>query len=146
MIQEIDSTTREGALARMDDWKARLEALYSDLETWAGRVEGARVVRREIEHGHAFVRKFGPEFCTLPGAVVFCGDVRAGLRPYSPWVWGANGRVNIVTNRLRLMLLDLGENGLPARWTLVNPARRADHVPLDEKSFRRILRDEDPFK
>lgn len=56
------------------------------------------------------------------------------------WILGANGRVNVSTNRRQFVLVDLGgKDNAPSDWQIITSRMQLTYRPFDEEVFRSLV-------
>ena len=92
------------------------------------------------------MQQFDVEPRSIPALAIISDKNRISFMPMGLWVIGANGRLNIKTNKNHYILIDTGaKDGAPSNWVLVSPIKRSQRVPLDKSSVAKMIKDEDPF-
>ena len=91
---------------RLTDWRRRLEELYSMIDRWlrdTPGTEGQRIMVPQIQE--PLMRQFGVSSKKLPAYVIKKGARSIRFVPSALWIVGANGRVNISTDRHECILV-----------------------------------------
>lgn len=141
-IQDVeDQRRREAAYVqeRIDDWRIRLEQLFSQVATWvpsSWTVLEGHVIQRDEELMCRYSIKPGQ----LPTFTLLKNKHRVALVPSALWIIGADGRVNVTVDATQYILVDRRDNpGLPARWEIVLGEQRKRTVPFTRDIFLSIL-------
>ena len=135
-------------VGRIADWEKRLNALYSNLESWARNIGEVEIIRTEVPQAREeLMQKFDVEPRQLPAIAIKFDKNRLSFMPMGLWVIGANGRLNIKTNKNHYILVDFGgEEGASSEWIIVSPIKRNRRVLMTEVTITKLLKDEDPFE
>ena len=136
MIEEL---TREQTLEKIDDWIVRLNKLYNRVEKWTPsnykihRSEISQRIEKPLQHYHILPKK-------LPTLALFLNKERIVFVPSSLWILGADGRINLTTNRKQYTLVDLRTSQEePSNWQIVVDDVRKGTEPFDFEYFLQIL-------
>lgn len=134
-------------VGRIADWEKRLNALYSNLETWTHNIGAVEIRRTEVPQAREeLMQKFDVDPRNLPAIAIKFNNNRLSFMPMGLWVIGANGRLNIKTNKNHYILVDFGGvEGAPSEWVIVSPIKRSQRIPMTEVTLNKLLNDEDPF-
>jgi hypothetical protein len=132
VLEELtrDELTREHVQRRVDDWVARIEALYDEVESalpagWAARRGASALMHEEL------MKKMGVPPRQLPTLeLVRDGSVQVTFRPYGLWIIGTNGRIDVVNGRERYVLLDHARTFEAADWRIAPAAARQNSTPF----------------
>jgi hypothetical protein len=138
-------------LARLEDWKIRIDRLYDFVES----VLGTRYTYDRTEKQHIAeeqVQRAGLREDQVPVLDVLCiehpsGTPRAKLVPRGLWIIGANGRIEfrVLRSDKRLKLYYIVDTSLPlsgaekAEWELDDPSGPLEHRPVTERLLREVL-------
>jgi uncharacterized protein YodC (DUF2158 family) len=87
-------------------FKASLESLFKDIERWIVEF-GLIVLKEEIK----ITEEASGEYCVEKLIIKKNDGFLAEVVPIGAWILGANGRVDIVGNEDRIILVDLNEGG-----------------------------------
>jgi len=127
----------------LTDWVKKLNRLFDQVEQWRlDYCPDAEVTRFEREQmmepliSSARVRPRKVPFYTITR-----GKKRISFGPRSRWIAGANGRVNLTTNRTQLSLVDVGEDDR-SKWMLVTASVDRPLRPFDKKAFSKLVEEE----
>ena len=124
---------------RVDDWAARLDALYADIEAWLPPGWTARPGRpAAMDEGP--MREVGIAARELPTLEVLAGEeVRGRFLPRALWIIGVNGQVHYYSAKSAYLLSDISEMFARADWE-ASPYRNRDRAQrLDKRSLREML-------
>jgi hypothetical protein len=117
LLEGPPEPTAEEVRAQVADWLRRLDDLYAAIEAWAEahgwQVEVGEPEMIEDERLERFA--IGP--IQQPTRVLYAPTgQRVSIRPKSPWVIGANGRIDIFAPGRVYVLIDVAEAMAPPRW------------------------------
>ena len=124
---------------RVDDWAARLDALYADIEAWLPPGWTARPGRpAAMDEGP--MREVGIAARKLPTLEVLAGqEVHLTIRPEALWIIGLNGRLVLVRRGEIFFVSDIAHLFERPIWELVPMSDRSDEKPFDQRSFRDLV-------
>ena len=128
-------TDHDAILRRVDDWETRVRALYRQLSAWlpAGwhTDESQTVVMRE-----PMMAASGMAMRHLPVLNVYDEAAwKAKLIPHGLWVIGANGRIDLLAGRAKLLIIDVSEVFATPSWQLLDPAYVRPGEPLTQDAW-----------
>jgi hypothetical protein len=141
VLQEVASEKLNHAYVsgRVDDWKRRIQQLYSDVESWLPPGFDAKPVRIVRMH-EELMREHGVAPVDLPVLGILNGSRRAAtLEPRGLWVIGANGRLDLVSDDRHFIIVDKAENLKPTRWMVAPLADRTNLRPFTADALRAAL-------
>lgn len=146
MTEMSPETTKEEVIARLADWKARLEQLFAQVEEWAGQLpqfsgEPPKILKgASLQLVEDMMEEFDVQPDLVPNLAIIYGRNRISFVPMGLWVNAANGRVNVITNDYQYILVDLGgENDQPSEWVIVSPRARNEQIPLSFEVLRNLI-------
>src|SRR2546430_14242816 len=94
---------------RLDDWVARLDRLYDQLDEWVNSIPHDRVQRGKLRQTiEPFMRQHKVRTRDVPTYTILKDKRRIAFVPSALSVPGANGRVNVTTNVRQHVLVDRG--------------------------------------
>ena len=125
---------------RVDDGVARIDALYADVESWAGS-GGLKVERiRSVPVSGELMQRFAiPDRDLSILDVVRGGDPILSLVPVGLRGSGTSGRIDAITARGTWRLVDQACAPDAPRWVLVDPKDRDAAQAWGLASFRELL-------
>ncbi|MCX7046203.1 MAG: hypothetical protein NTX50_12050 [Candidatus Sumerlaeota bacterium] len=126
---------------RIGDWLKRLNELYDRVDYWRQSLPQTEVLPGQIsQREEEPMRECKVKPRPVPTYTVLMGKKRLSFVPAALWILGANGRVNVSTNKGHYMLVDLkGENDAQSDWRIVTPNINKIHAPFNEKTFKQLL-------
>lgn len=147
MNSETIKLDKEYIINRVSNWKERLKALFSNINSWSNEfTEDIKIKQLNIPQAREeLMYKFNIEPQNIPSLVLSSNNNRVSFIPLGLWVIGSNGRVNISTKKNQYILLDLGESNKQVKWTIVNPLKRKETVLFDSQVLKKLIKDENIF-
>jgi hypothetical protein len=138
-------------LARLQDWKIRVDRLYDFVESTLGtrftydRTEKQRIVEDQVQR--AGLGEDQVPVLDVLRIECAAGTPRAKLVPRTLWVIGANGRVElrVLRSPTKLKQYYLVDTSLPlsgsekAAWHLIDPSNVLEERPLTEQLLREVI-------
>ena len=124
---------------RIDDWKQRLNDLFSLIREWLPEgweaMDGEPVVMHE-----KIMKSAGVEQTTIPTLKVLNQEGEEfQFKPRYLWVIAANGLIELEYQGELYQIYDKADNFEPPEWRVVNPMYWRQNEPLSEEWIRRIL-------
>jgi hypothetical protein len=142
-IRSMTEISSEQVSERIDDWVCRLNALYDKLDDWLASIPHDRVKRDSLKQpAEPLLRQFGIARRNVPTYAIYKGKARVAFIPSVLWVAGANGRVNVLTNKRQHILVDRSDNGHGSKWQLVVDDFERLLVPFTKAQLMRLLKEE----
>lgn len=125
---------------RVQDWIARLGELRHRFETWIAESQnpGLQIAERHsVQMYEDLMRRFKVPAREMPVYEVVQNGARLmRVQPKGLWVVGGNGRVDLITKRESLILVDASESGsAKPDWQLYRPQA----TPLNKEIFFSLL-------
>lgn len=150
-MSPLDTTIdRNYILSRMNNWKTRLDNLFSDILTWAHDIPVVQIQVKETKFLQAreeLMQQFNVDPIELRAIAIRSSRNKISFVPLALWVIGSNGRVNIKTNKHSYILVDMGgQVGMSSQWLIVNPAKRSQRISFEKAVLTNLLlEDKDLF-
>jgi hypothetical protein len=118
-------TKREIQL-RVADWLKRINALYADVRTTLSDRAGIECkTPTSVVMDEELMRQFHVPSIRVPVLdVIKLGATVATFKPVGLWVIGANGRIDILSERGAYIVVDAAKFGSPANWKVYLPTNR----------------------
>ena len=143
-IDYNDSNLSTADLAkRIDDWMDRLGQLRQLVDEWVSQSPGnslrvaeapAVPMREQLMQQHHMPER------SMPAFRVMKGDKQLALfRPAGLWVTGANGRVDVFTEKAAPILVDSAPNFEKPDWKVYMSKSPRDAIEFNQESFYSIL-------
>lgn len=134
-----DKIDARHVLRRVDDWEARVEALYATVREWLPEGWTARD-GANVRMDEELMRQFGVPARSIPTLLLGSGTGRsAALEPRGLWIIGTNGRVDMKCDGRHYLIVDVSGNFDPPRWEAASMERRLDRVAFTESWLARAL-------
>ena len=132
-----ETITRGQVVERVENWKSRLNLLFSDVRVWAEANTWRVDASASVSMHEPMMRQFDVPPTTQP-VLRLDGDRGYALfKPKGLWVIGANGRIDLYTSKGAYTILDLAEYGQAPRWTIF----RTTQKPAGEAFMAELLSD-----
>ena len=133
---EIDRTHVE---RRVLDWEARIAALYSEVigwlpEGWHADQSGVVVMNEPLMQDYGVAARDLPVL-----SLKHRGGVTATLVPRGLWIIGANGRIDLVGQTERFVIIDGAENFERSHWEISPFLQRRHRKDLTRSSLADAL-------
>ena len=124
---------------RIDDWIARVDALYRMIEHWLPEGWTARRIET-VFMDEELMRKAGVGPRKLPVLSLSSPkEAVARIEPQGLWIIGANGRVDLRGRKGTFIILDSADTFAKPEWRIAPISNRTRIKALDEESFRKAL-------
>jgi hypothetical protein len=107
-------------IGRIDNWKERIESLYSEVEQWICEQndDNVKIHKSSITQGkEELMAMYNIEPRELPTFTILKGKNKWSFVPSALWVIGANGKINFTTNSKQYYLVDCGERNV-SKWMM----------------------------
>jgi len=134
----IGEVTPEHVERRVADWIQRLNDLYALLESWLPPGWKARRGRTTSMH-EELMQSHGVSARTIPILELNHSTSHATVEPRALWVIGANGRVDLRTDKGVYLIVDTSGNFEPTNWQAAPTSDRRKLQPLTKQSFQSVL-------
>jgi len=118
---------------RVSEWKKRLKDLFSLFEDALSHLKGVECKQtRHTEMYEGLMQAHDVKAQSLPILDVYKnGKMIFSVKPIGLWVIGANGRVDILTERGAYIVVDVAEYGQFPKWRVFSPKDRTSGAFLD---------------
>ncbi len=127
--------------ASVDDWVARVAALYSSIKEWLGSTSSYSAKEQsEVTMYEELMQKYQVSPRQLKVLDIYAGDrIIATLKPVGLWIIGANGRVDLLSKEGAVLLVDKADRFHPSSWVMYTREKRNNGVPFDRKYLLTLL-------
>lgn len=138
----MSSTDKARVLERVEDWGKRVEGLYSLVEQVVANEPGVSCDRI----GHMTMHEELMRESGVPPRQVPILDIRkngkivVSFKPVGLWVVGANGRIDILTEKGGYYLVDKADYGQPPQWEAFPPQNKRAGIPFDAAFILDLVR------
>ncbi len=139
-LTEEDALSPEYVGQRLDDWAARVEALYGEIERWLPAGWTARRGSAVTMHEELMQKSNVPARKLPTLEIVHDAKVQIQIRPYGLWIIGANGRLDLIAQGELFFLLDHAKTFERPSWQITPAKSPRSFKPFDEKQLRNLLR------
>lgn len=139
-LLDVDRTIdRSYVERRLDDWRARVGALYADIAGWLppelSLAEGVKVPILED-----LMSRFEVPQQAIPSKVLLKRGTLVGrIEPRGLWIVGANGRVDLILPDHHSIIVDRAQSFDLPEWVIMPLRDRLDRKPLSIATFRASL-------
>lgn len=141
VLEEVTSETitKEHVVRRVDDWVARVNGLYDDVESWLSGSWHSDW-RRTVVMDEKMMRNFdiGPREVPVLELISDEGG-RASLEPRGLWIIGVNGRLDLLAGPKHFLIFDLAKNFSIPDWQIVDYHDRKESKKFDKASLAAAL-------
>ncbi len=127
---------------KIDDWHKRIESLYAKIKDSLANFSGIRFQedRSTIMH-EELMKKFSIQPEKMKILDVFRdGDLIGSFKPIGLWVIGARGRIDLLTQRGALIIVDQSEVGKKSEWRVFTQKNRRQGEDFDTQTIHDIFR------
>lgn len=115
-----DGVSRRDVINRIDDWIKRLNKLYREILSWSKQLGIKCEISEMLQINEELMKKYKVSPRNIPFLILKRDGKRIVFIPNALWIIGADGRVNIITDKEQHTLVDLRENkGCPSEWNMV---------------------------
>jgi hypothetical protein len=103
---------------RIEDWNARISDLYSSIKEWlASATSYTTREHSEVTMYEALMQKYQVKPKQLKVLDIYDGDkIIATFKPIGLWVTGANGRIDILSKKGSVLLVDKADRFKSPNW------------------------------
>jgi hypothetical protein len=134
--QQID---RDHIMRRVDDWAARIDALYRQIGGWlpdGWTSDHSNTIRMHEE----LMQKYRVPPRDLPVLrLLFQGTLAGRIEPRGLWIIGENGRLDFFRGDNHYLIVDTAENFAPPDWHIARFIDRRKLQRLSQNSFATVL-------
>jgi len=126
--------------SRVADWGKRIDDLYADIEAWSAGldviIDRSRTIRmsEELMQGYAV-----PDRDLSILDLSKHGRAILSFVPVGLWVFGSNGRIDIISSRGTTLLLDLARPLTKPNWSVLTNKTERSFEPWTKAAFLKIL-------
>lgn len=135
--------TKENVELRIHEWIVQLNSLFDKIEEWIQAFPDYRVKREQTtQRIEELMQRYGVKPREVPILKILSERQTISFVPSAIWIIGADGRVNITTNRKQYGLVYTRKPRSRIRnWFLVSPDPSRALMPFDERTFLKLLRE-----
>lgn len=126
---------------RVDDWMNRISSLYSSIKEWLNTVPSYTTKEQsEVTMYEELMQKYKVSPKKLTVLDIYAGDkIIATFKPIGLWIVGANGRVDFLSKKGTILLVDKSENFQPPSWFSYKKNRN-ESTPFNKEDFLNMLK------
>jgi len=127
---------------RVEEWKRRLESLYALVVEPLADLKGVRYEKkRQVTIHEGLMQNFHVSPQQLPILDIYKDEIIVvSFMPIGLWVIGANGRIDILTEKGAFILVDKAEYSQPPEWNVFSPQNRGSGSSLDSSFILELVR------
>lgn len=130
-----DQLSSEDVARRVEDWVARIEALYGQVIGWLPPEWRAERSRSREMH-EELMREFGVRARRLTILDLLGPEgARATIEPRGLWIIGANGRLDLTSDKDHFIILDRASSFQPPDWGIAPLTQRQQLSKLTQRSL-----------
>lgn len=127
--------------SRVDDWESRIKNLIKDISIWS-KESGIFSIRssRKFWMYEEMMKSFNVPMREIETIDILKNNkVIISLKPFSLWIMGANGRIDLLTAKGNFVLVDEAERFNPPIWKLYLTNDKRKSVDFSIDSLLRLL-------
>jgi hypothetical protein len=135
-----EEMTKSTVMGRIHDWKARLEALFDQVESWISdpAVQVQRAYSPQTFEEPMKRHKVKPGM--IPSLTLLKGKRRIVFSPHMLWILGVDGQVDIRTENEHFVLVDMREDPeSESNWRIIDRDIRVGTRKFSKALFKQIL-------
>jgi len=132
---------REDVEARVNDWLVRIGQLYELVKNNVpvDRATACRVKRHVLMH-EEMMQKFDIPAVQVPVLdVLEKNSIVVTFKPKGLWVVGANGRIDVLTQRASYIIIDAAAVFRPAHWMIYGPRKKASGEEFNVNTLQWLM-------
>lgn len=129
--------------SRVNDWKKRIDGLYSEIGKWIKNRSEFHIKEGTEERMHENLMEcFNVSATTLPTRDIYHSNrLYLSIKPRNLWVLGANGRIDFLSKKGSFILVDKAEHFQKPDWHLFTPSDKRKGKSFTQEVFLKILTD-----
>jgi hypothetical protein len=126
---------------RVNDWMNRISGLYSSIKEWLNTSPSYTTREQsEVIMYEELMQKYQIDPKKLKVLDIYAGDkIIATFKPIGLWIIGANGRVDILSKKGTILLVDKAEKFEPPSW-LSYTKNKNESEPFNKEHFLNMLK------
>jgi len=124
-----------------EEWKSSIRSLFDRIQSWLQNTgyqvkEGTPVAISGVKE-----YTYGLETeLKLPTADIYQANrLVASLKPKGLWTIGANGRIDLLNPKHRIILIDKSKDDEEPKWEVIANSREKRRLPLTRENFLKLL-------
>jgi hypothetical protein len=125
---------------RVRDWKKRISDLYGTIKGWTKETDYSLKMGGKVTMYEELMAQFNVHPIELETADIYKEErIVLTIKPKGLWIIGANGRVDILSNRGSYMIVDTAEQFKTPKWKLYNGDKR-NGTEFTKQTFFQLLK------
>ena len=126
---------------RAEDWKSRVHNVIQNITNWLANEDNCEVrVARKQRMEEGLMKSFNVPFKEIDAVDIFKnGKMKLTIRPFGLWIMGANGRIDLTSEKGNFILVDHAEQFEQTQWKLFQKNNRQNWVEFNKESLLNIL-------
>lgn len=126
---------------QVEEWKQRIDSLYSFVQNSIASMNDVSFDKnRQTTMNEALMREHHVNPQTVPILDIYkSGQLVASFKPVGLWVIGANGRIDILTEKGAYILVDKAEENGSPNWEVFSPQERRAGAPFDSSIIDKLV-------
>jgi hypothetical protein len=138
--QDGSTFDRSYVVERIADWVKRIDDVYASVEEWSlGR--GVSIDKsRTILMSEELMQKFAVSDRELP--ILDLNKDGKSLLSFVPvglWIFGSNGRIDIISRQGTTLLLDMARSSDPPNWSILLDKVARTYEPWSKEAFIKLF-------
>lgn len=128
--------------SQVNDWLKRVNDLYSFVGNNLSNDTNVRSAstKKMLMH-EELMQKYNVSSVSVPILDLYKNDkILATFKPIGLWVIGANGRIDILTEKGAYILVDVAEKGRSAEWQAYEPSQRRKAIKFDADFIKNLVK------
>ena len=140
--ETIGKISRIRFKSRVDDWLARINLLYEQIEKWVQdynemvslKNRHIKMHEKLMETHHISAKKIEILDICIQKEIIL------SFIPFGLWIFGANGRLDVVAKNKTWLLIDKSQPFEPKQeWTLITRSLKNIELEFNQDTFRNLL-------
>lgn len=138
-MQKTIEVDKQQVEKMVDDWKKRVSDLYSTIELWLKDSDYYIKRGSKLKMYEELMSQFNVHATDVDTADIYKDNkIVLTIMPIGLWVIGANGIVDILSNKGSCKLVDTSEQFETPQWKLFN-GNKKNGVEFNKQSFFQLL-------
>jgi hypothetical protein len=141
MLNE-DTLSQSDIEKRVEDWNIRISDLYSSIKEWLASVPSYTTREQsEVTMYEELMQKYHIKPKQLKVLDVYDGDkIIATFKPIGLWIIGINGRVDMLSKKGSVLLIDKADKFQPPNWFSYTK-NKIENTEFNKECLLNMLRD-----
>lgn len=130
---------RSHIVERVNDWVDRIHGVYSNVEGWSAGLGISIDKSRTVLMSEELMQKFAvPDRNLTILDLSKDGQPLLSFVPVGLWIFGSNGRIDIISRRGTTPLMDLARSLEPPQWAILRDRSKRVFEPWSEEAFVKL--------